>query len=239
MARHAHHAHGTSNVLATVPADPEVIAVFPELSSTVITHSQDIWLRRGDTLDIHVQVQNDEDPAEEYNIGNSILRWAAKQGFGETERRDLILGNDAALILKRSYNPAEIEFTNSAKGQAIIHLKRADTAGLSSSPTVWDLELAKANGGITVPVGATVALLANSPLVRAVGFQWTDLGVVGGDLFQAQGRLVLVNEAIGPNVISVDFRGWTSDPAATFQVWRGNVKTVAGGTFRVLGDVVL
>lgn len=239
MARHPHYAHGTSNVLATVPSDPQVIAVFPVLSSTVITHQQDIRLRRGDTLDIQVQVQNDEDPPLEFNVGGCVLRWAAKQGFGETERRDLILGNDTALILKRSYNPAEIQTVNSGKGQAVIHLKKADTAGLSASPTVWDLELTKPVGEFAIPEGATVALLANSKLVRANNFSWNDLGVTAGDLFKAQGLLVIVSRFVSAMVIEVDYQGWASDSYAAFQAWRGNVKTVAGGTFKVSGDVVL
>jgi hypothetical protein len=239
MARHPHYAHGTSNVLATVPSDPEVIAVFPELSSTIIPHQQDIRLRRGDTLDIQVQVQNDEDPPQEFNIGGCVLRWAAKQGFGETERRDLILGNDAALIVKRSYNPAEIKTVNSGKGQAIIHLKKADTAGLSASPTVWDLELTKPIEEFVPPTGASVALLLNSRLVRANNFSWVDLGVAAGDLFKAQNLLVLVTRFVSSMVIEVDYQGWSSDSYAPFQAWRGNVKTVAGGTFRVTGDVII
>lgn len=239
MARKTYYAHGASNVLAIVPSDPEVIAVFPELSSTVLPHHQDIRLRRGDTLDIQVQFQNDEEPAEEFNIGGCVLRWAAKQGFGETEREDLILGNDAALITKRSYDPTEIKIVNSSKGQAVVYLKKIDTADLSASPTVWDLELTKPNGELTPPAGATVGLTAGSALVRANGFTWNTLGIQAGDLFKTQNLLVVVTRYISTSTIEVDYRNWTASPFGTFQTWRGNVKTVAGGTFRVTGDVII
>jgi hypothetical protein len=236
MARKTYHAHEASNVLATVPSEPEVIAVFPELSSTVITYQQDIRLRRGDTLDIHVQVQNDEDPPEEYPIGDSVLRFGVKQGYGDTESDGVVLGNEAALILKRSYDPAEIKINGS---QAIVYLKKADTAGLSFSPVVWDLEMTKPVGELLPPAGATVMLMANSAMVRAVGFEWPDIGIQVGDLFKAQGHLVVVNRLVGRLDIEVDYQNWASDSAAAFQAWRANVKTIAGGTFRLFGDVVM
>lgn len=210
--------------------------MFPELSSTVITHQQDIELRRGDTADIHVQVQNDEDPPEEYPIGTSVLRWAAKQGYGDTESDGVTLGNEAALIFKRSYDSSEIKINGS---QAIVYLKKADTAALSFSPVVWDLEMTKPIEELIPSPGTSARLLANSAVVRANGFNWSDLGIQVGDLFKAQGHMVVVNRLIGHLDIEVDYQNWTSDSAAPFQAWRANVKTIAGGTFRLRGDVVM
>jgi len=210
--------------------------VFPELSSTIITHEQDIRLRRGDTADIHVQVQNDEDPPEEYPIGGCVLRFGVKQGYGDTETDGVTLGNEAALILKRSYDPKEIKINGS---HATIYLKKADTAGLSFSPVVWDLELTKPVELLAQPPGVSVRLLANSAIVRANGFVWSDIGIQAGDLFKAQDHLVVVNRLIGYLDIEVDYQKWTSNPVAGFEAQRANVKTIAGGTFRLLGDVVM
>jgi hypothetical protein len=238
MARKPYYALGASNVLGTVPSEPEVTAVFPELSSTIIPHQQDILMRRGDSADIAVQIQNDYDPPEEYNATGSVLRWAAKQGFGETESVGITLGNEAAIIMKRSYDPLEIKMVNSAKGQAVIFLRKADTANLSLSPTVWDLEMTKPMEELIPPSGSSVRLLANSAIVRANGFSWVDLGIQAGDLFRTQNLTVVVNRVIGTLDIEADYQNWSSDSMASFQGWRGNAKTVAGGTFRLLGDVV-
>lgn len=239
MARKTYNFHGSSNVLATVPSEPEIIAVFPELSSTIITHQQDIRLRRGDTLDIYIQVQNDYDPPEIYNINDCILRWGVKQGFGDTESPGVVVGNEGLLILKKSYNQLEIKLTNPANGQAIVYLNKTDTAELSFSPTVWELEITKPISKLIPPSGTSVRLLANSPVIRANGFRWDTLGIQAGHIIETQGRKILVNQVVSYLDIEADFLDWVSEPNAPFQAWRTNVKTVASGTFQVQSDVII
>lgn len=248
MARQAHHFHGIPGILATWPSNPEIIGVFPELSATVIPHAQEIRLRRGDALDIEVQVQDDLDPPNGFGLSGAVMRWAAKQGFGETERRGVVVTNDAASIIKRSHDPSEIDFTRDTNGQAIIHLRREDTLELPLSPSIWDLEVTKAVEEITVPPGSTIRLVTGSAVVFANNFSWKDLMVMSGDIFFAQGKRVLVLKRLSELTIEVDHSAWTNEAAIPaeapgcdpeFCLFRGLTKTVASGPFTVEGDVVL
>ena len=221
--------------------------MFPSLSATAIPHDREIRFRRGDSLDIPVQIQDDGDPPEYEPIGGGVLRWAAKIGYGVTEREGVVVGNDGALILKRSYDPKEIEFTQSASGRAIIHVRRADTMNLPLVPAVWDLELTKSASVIDVPSGATVQLVKGSPSVLANGLDFRAMEVMPGDLFAAQGYTVLVTKVTSPIHMEVDFTDWEtgSVPASApgsapeFCMFVGKVKTVASGPFVVEGDVIL
>lgn len=218
--------------------------MFPVLSSTVIPHAQEIRLRRSDSLSIKVQIQDDKDPPDRVLVDGSVIRWAAKQGYGIGERPGIQLDNEAALIVKRSYDASEIEVLGN--GQAIIKLHRADTHLLPLSPAIWDLEVAKPIEDVGLPTGAEIQVQAGSDTVMARNFDWTKLGVVQGDLFAAQGRLVLVLEVISAAHLRVDWTAWTAAvvPASAancadeFCLTRSNIKTVASGPFVVEGDVV-
>ena len=93
---------GFPGILGVVPSNKEVKAVFPSLSATVIPHSQEIKFRRGDSFDIDVQVQNDQDPPSKVDISRSVVRFGAKQGFGPPGGPNI--GNEGAQILKQSYD---------------------------------------------------------------------------------------------------------------------------------------
>lgn len=245
MARLQHFAHGIPGILGVFPSDQEIVGVFPALSSTVIPHAQEIRLRRSDSLTIKLQMQDDKDPPDGVVIDGAVLRWAAKQGFGIGERQGIQLDNEAALIVKRSYDSSEIEVTSGSNGQALIKLRRSDTHLLPLSPAIWDLEMAKPIESIALPPTGQVQLLASSDIVLALNFQWTDLGVAAGDIFEAQGKRVLILE-VEPTALRVDYSGWTTAvvPAQAancedqFDLARADIKTVASGPFVVEGDVV-
>lgn len=237
MARKPHRAHGGPGVLAVFPSPEEVTAVFPVMSSTVIPHAQEILVRRGDAADIKVTLQSDEDPPSPVAF-TGVLRWAAKVGFGETERLGVVVGNQGVIAMKRTYDPAEIEL---GAGQATVHLRREDTIDAPTSPAVWDLEATSAGAPIPIPPAASLALVTGSPVAVASGLDLTALGVRPGDLLKAQGRLVLITAVLSPVHLETDFEGWATGtvPPGGFELSRGMVQTVASGPFRVTPDVVL
>lgn len=239
-------------VLGVVLSDPEVIAVFPELSSTILPHAQEIRFYRGDDLDIGVQIQNDLDPPDKVAISDSVLRFAAKIGAGGVPtslRNRVVLGNEAALIVKRSYDPEEIEIVSDTNGQVIVHVRREDTWDLPLVAASWDLEITKPVSDIALPSGS-VLLSAGSDIAMSTtpSLDWTALRIRPGDLFQAQGRTVLVRAVLSAQHLQVDWSDWTagilptsgSPPPCSDAVcmFRGRTKTVAFGPFVPLGDVV-
>lgn len=224
--------------------------MYPELSSTILPHSQEIRLFRGDDLDLAIQTQNDGDPPDRVPISDSVLRWAAKQGFGNSPtslRNRVIIGNEGALLVKTSYDADEIEVTNDTQGQAILHLRREDTWDLPLGQAVWDLELVRPYAARVLPE-ASVQLSDGQDIAFAMGgLDWTQVRVRAGDIFQAQGRTVLVREVLSAAHLRLDFAGWTTaviptgapPPCADFVcIYEARVKTVAFGAFVVMGDVV-
>ena len=238
-------------ILGIVASDPEVIAVYPELSSTVLPHSQEIRLFRGDSLDIAVQIQNDGDPPDTVTLSNSVLRFAARQSVGSVPtslRNKVILGNESALILKTSYDPDQIEITNDVTGKAIIHIQRDDTHLLPLGSARWDLEVVKATESISLPTG-NVLFSAGSNVVMSISpeLNWTELHIRPGDLFQAQGSTVLVLEVLSAQHLKLDWSDWTAETLPTNNasaccdavcMYRSSTKTVAYGALSILGDVV-
>lgn len=226
-------------ILGVYRSNPEIVGVYPELSATLIPHAQEIRLRRGDALNIAIQVQTDGDPPDPMGIDDAVVRWAAKIGYGQTEREGVTIGNEGALILKRSYLPSEIEFGGGA-GRAILHLRRADTLRLPLSPAVWDLEVTRPDHEVAVPEG-TVQFVGGSPFAIATGIDWTKLDLRAGDLFSAQGRKVMITGVLSPAHLELDFSGWTTGavPSAEVKLFTGETRTVASGPFVVEGDVVV
>lgn len=229
-----------TGILGVIPSEPEVVGVFPELSSTIIPHEQEILIRRGDTINIGVQIQNDEDPPEAKSLLTSAMRFAVRQGPGIP--RSQLTGNQVpnfdALILKRSYDMTEIEYSNATQGQAIIHLRPTDTEELPQVPTLWDLELTS-RGTIFVTTDLKVNLAKGSTVAQAVGFDWNTLGVKAGDLFEAQGKTVLVVRVLNGIQLGTDFDGWDTATQIPFCAFTGDKKTVASGPFTSIGDIVI
>lgn len=239
MAREHHYSHAAPlGILGTYATNPEVIGVFPELASTVIPHAQEVRVRRGDDLDLDFQLQNDKDPPDVVTADLGVIRWAAKQGFGVTERDGVVIGNEGALIFKRSSDPAQISLAGGGKGTVMI--RREDTLGLPLSPAVWDLEVTKGGTEVALPTGAQAQLVANLDMVLAQNFTWPE-EILVGDIFEAQGRRVLVTQRVSPTYIRVDWKDWQAQllPAGSFSIRRGVTKTVASGPFIVEGDVTL
>jgi hypothetical protein len=239
MSRRHHFSHGLPGILGVIRSNPEVIAVFPELSATIIPHAQEIRIRRGDSADIGVQFQNDADPPDAFQIpGGSVLRWAAKIGFGQTEREGVVVGNDGALLVKRSYSADEIEMPTSSR--AVIHIGREEALSLPLTFAVWDLEATMPTTPLAIPPGATAMLLAGSDVVIAGPItNWEALGARAGCLITIQGRTVLVLERLSQVHLRVDFSGWITAAAAIFSLSRSVTRTLASGPFVVEGDVVL
>lgn len=230
-------------VLGVVPTDPEVIAVFPELSSTVLPHAQEIRFFRGDSLDIGIQVQDDRDPADPVSLSNCLLRFAAKQGHGgvpSSLRNKVVLGNEAAMVLKSSSDSDQIEIVSEVSGQAIVHLYREDTHLLPTGSAVWDLELVRPREAVTLPAGNVLFTSGADVVLSTIpSLDWTTLGLRSGDLFLAQGRTAVVAAVLSSQHLQLDWADWTSAvvPTSEISVYRARTKTVAYGAFVVLGDV--
>jgi len=230
-------------IVGMVTSDPEVTAVFPTLSSTVLTHSQEIRFFRGDSLDIAVTIQDDSDPADPVRLENCILRWAAKHGHGlvpTSLRNRVILGNESALLVKTSDRATEIEIVSEAKGHAVIHLEPTDTFLMPGGvPAIWDLELVKATHDVPIPPGSVaVSAGSNTVMSLSVPLNWTTSGLRLGDLLRIQGKLTRIVAIDGPQHLRVSRDDWSTEVTSNVVAWRSKTKTVAYGSFVVLGDVV-
>lgn len=226
--------HGSGGIVGTYPGPVEVTAVFPELSSTIITHDQELRFKRGDDVDLHVSVQNDKDPPDPVGTFLGVFRFAAKQSNEDPPGSDL--------VLKHSFNPAEIEQVKPNLGQVVVHIRAEDTQSLPPIPGgVWDLELTlprNVNGLVTLPDGVTASVFTHNPCITILaGFSWIDLGARIGDILIIQGRRVLIEEVTAAQV-RAEFDGWTTEAGLEFQLYHANRKTIASGLFVVERDVV-
>lgn len=225
-----------AGILGTVPSNPKVIAVFPALSATIIPFAQEIRFRRGDSFDIDVQVQNDQDPPSRVDISRGVLRFAAKLGYGTTPTGTI--RNEGAQIIKRSYLASQIEFINETRGTARIKIKKSDTVEHPLNQLVWDLEL-------TVPVEhlagqpGTLILQSNMDVIQGVGTDFEAADVSLGDILHVQGKHVMILQRLSSTALKVDFSGWTTESGAEYNLYRGASKTIAGGPWMCLGDVVI
>jgi hypothetical protein len=228
-------ARAVSGILGVVPSPVKVRGVFPALSATVIPHSQEVRFYRGDSFDLDVQVQDDYDPPNRVDISRSVMRFAAKLGFGNVPYGSTI-GNVGAQILKKSYLASEIEYVNEVNGQARIKIKKRNTLDHPTIPMVWDIELTSPVEHLTT-VG-TVRTSAGDPIIT--GSNDTDFSVVDlGDIIHVEGKHVLILDVLDEHTIKTDFDGWAGGLGQDYNLYRASSKTIAGGPWTCLGDVVI
>jgi len=225
-------------ILGVVPSPVEVIGVFPSLSATIIPHQQEIKFRRGDSFDIDIQVQNDQDPPSRVDISRSILRFGAKQGFGCTWNNDLVVGNEGLQIMKTSALASEIEFVNETSGQARIKIRKTDTVRHPLGRMNWDIELTKAVEHIQGTSG-TIMVVAGQQLIQGVGTDFLAAGIGLGDIIHIQGKYIMILEVLSSSAMKVDFTDWTTETGLDYNLYRGQSKTIASGPWVCIGDVVI
>jgi len=230
----------TIGILGNWREQEEVRAVYPELSATLQVHRQEIRFYRGDAFDIPVQVQADDGciPSN-VSLEQSLLKFAAKLGVGHALGDPLrSIENEGAQVLKTSYVEAEIEFTERSNGRAIIHIRKADTIEHPlGDGYIWDLEVVKAVEHFDNPQG-TVTVQAGSKVIMGLGTDFPEaLGM--GDIIHVQGRFVQVVKRDSESVLTTDFDGWTSEGGLTYNLYRGQSRTIAAGPWRCIGDVVV
>ena len=224
-------------ILGVMPSPKEIIGVFPELSATIIPHSQEIRFHRGDSFNIDVQIQNDEDPPSSIDIARAVLRFSARQGYGNTPSPSTRVRNEGAIILKYSYDSNEISFVNETNGQARIHIKKADTIEHPNVPAIWDIELTRPVEHIEGTTG-TVKVQYGDPIVAGLGTNFPEsIGL--GDILHIQDKHVLILQRIDERTLKVDFSNWTSEQGLSYNLYTGNSKTIAGGPWNCLGDAVI
>jgi len=227
-------------VLGTLPSNKEVIGVYPTLSSTLIPYQQDLRFFRGDSFDIAVQIQDDQDPPSNVSISRAVMRFAAKLGVGNLpSRNDLTIRNEGATIVKKSYLMREIEYTDEANGRALIHIKRADTREHPMGAYfVWDLELTVPTMHLEGQPG-TVTVSAGDAVILGNGTDFLAAEIEPGDIIHAQERHILIEDVIDARALRVDFTGWTSEVRIPYNLYRGSTRTVAAGQWLCIGDVVI
>jgi len=229
-------ARGFPGILGVYPSSLEVSSVFPSLSATIIPHAQEIVFKRGDSFDIDMQVQDDQDPPSNVSIDRSVIRFAAKQGYYGATSTARTIGNEGAQILKRSYNTAEIEIIDATNGKARIKIKKADTIDHPLVPLVWDIEA-------TLPVEhlsdqpGTVTVQTGDPMVMGIGTDFEAAGIGLGDIIHVEGIYVMVLEVPHPQSMKVDFTEWAGSTGLSYNLYRGMSRTIASGEWTCLGDV--
>jgi hypothetical protein len=226
--------HAQVGALGIWPSNSEVIGVFPELSATVQSHSQEIRFFRGDSFSIGLQIQNDSDPPSAVDLGVSIVRFAAKQGYGLTNSNGLLIGNAGALIVKRSYDPKEIDVTLGSAGQAVIKIKKRDTLDHPPVPFVWDIEVTRAIQQLAS--AGTVRVTEGSDCIQGTGTDFSDVDL--GDIIEVQGRRILILDRIDEQTLQVDFSDWASEDTLDYCLYEAQSRTVAFGPWTALGDVI-
>jgi hypothetical protein len=224
-------------ILGVFPIEPEIIGVFPELSATFHPHGQDIRFHRGDSFDIPIRIQDDQDPPDPKMLMNAVIRWAAKQN----KASESIPPSDVNLLIRKSsYDASEIEIVDETNGKALLKICREDTANLPQSVACWDLEVTLPKEEVAVPDGAYANLVTQSPTLTIVGANMTSLGLKAGDIIATFGstqRRVLITQVLSPSQVMTDFTGWSSETNVEFCVFRASTRTVASGRFEALLDV--
>lgn len=231
---------GFPGILGVVPSAQEVKAVFPSLSATVIPHAQEIKFRRGDSFDIDVQIQDDQDPPNNVNISRGIVKFGAKQGFGTHPGSSLspVVGNEYLQILKQSYLSSELSFVNETNGQCRIHIKKSDTYEHPLVPLRWDIELIIPIEHLSDQSG-TVITQNGDQVIQGIGTNFEAAGIGLGDIIHVEGIHVMVVAVDSPTAMRVDFTGWSGGSGLTYNLYRGASRVVASGPWTCLGDVVL
>jgi len=240
-ARNRDHVIGLSSpgLLGVVPSPVEVIGVFPSLSATVMPHRQEVKFRRGDSFDLDLQVQNDQDPPSRVDISRSVIRFGAKQGYGMTYTSvSLAVGNEGLQIFKSSALPSEIELVNETSGQARIKIRKSDTVNHPLGQMYWDIELTQAVEHILGTTG-TVTVVEGQQVVQGVGTDFLAAGVGLGDIIHVDGRYLMILEVLSATAMTVDFTGWSTGSGLDYNLYRGSSKTIASGPWNCVGDVVI
>ncbi len=155
-------------ILAVFPANQEVFAVYPTLSSTILPHRQEIRFFRGDSFTFHVATQNDAQPPSNVDISRSVIRFAARQDFASYTYANPADWNDSAVILKKNYVTDQISVTNEINGHFDVKIKRADTILHPLGRMGWDLEVTRPTEHLAGQPG-TVSVQAGSPLITGPG----------------------------------------------------------------------
>jgi hypothetical protein len=228
---------GPYGILGVVPSPVEVTAVFPELSFTVMPHSQEIRFRRGDSFNIDVQVQDDQDPPSNVSIARSVLRFAARQQYAPSPQPSTRNRNLGATILKTSYDSNEIEFISENNGQARIYIKKSDTISHPSVMMHWDIELTKPIEHLTDQPG-TVRVQYGDPIVAGLLTDFpTSIGL--GDIIHVQNRYVMIIQRIDNRTLKVDYKDWTNEQNMSYNLYLAQSKTIASGKWNCLTDIIV
>lgn len=220
-------------ILGVQPTEPEIVGVYPKLSASYHPHRQEIRFFRGDSFDLPVQIQDDNDPADPVSIDGAVLRWAAKQN----PHSESIPPTDLTVFIRKStYEESEVELTEAVGGRAVIHIRREDTVDLPIVPAWWDLEVTSPREEIPLAPGTAVTT-TTSPVVTVYGFDLTSVDLRRGDILVVGGRRVLVREVLSPSMVETEYDGWESEGGLSLTAFRATTRTVASGPFRVMTDI--
>ncbi len=60
-----------------------------------------------------------------------------------------------------------------------------------------------------------------------------------GDIIHAQGLHLLVTSVLDERTVEVDFADWTNESGLTYNLYKGETRTVASGPWNCVGDRVI
>ena len=203
----------------------------------------DLVIKSGDSRNYRMTVF-ESDGVTPVDITNAILRFAVKECGDDP--------NTLALFLLTSYNSSEILKSDPVNGEMLVQVQARHTARAAPAEYLWDLEVVRPGGGITV--AGTVDLTGGNAIIVGTGLVLSDVGV--GDVITPAGvpvanQLPLVITAVGGDGSELDpgvgnlLTDYTAFAAGTeagvsHAITRGNVKTPSGlsGLFTITADVV-
>lgn len=207
----------------------------------------ELIMLRGDSEELLVTVTDDADPAVAIDLSKAVdgtasrpavVRFAVKENPDED-------GNDEAVVYKTSYHTDEIPFlaqTGASLGQCRVLIDKPDTEQADVDTKYrWDLEVTRQDALRSgASVGTVEVFAATASLVgSSTQFQLAKVG----DVIQLLGLLntkpCIIEEILNFSEIVVSgFEIFQTESSVTFEIRRGQSKTVARGPFTLLSDVV-
>lgn len=193
----------------------------------------DLTLVRGDAAQYDLTILNSQ--GSPVDLTGAVVKFGVKKYLSDP--------NSSAIVLKRSYDDAEVEITAAASGRCSVYVLPEDTIPKTPGTLQWEVEVTRQGAAVTGT--GTLAVTANSGVVACTGVNMAL--IKPGQVIVPAGTgpennipvtVVSVDEA--GNTFTTDYTGWTTQGGITFSAKRGDRHTPDGlsGTFFLVADVV-
>jgi hypothetical protein len=193
----------------------------------------DLIQKRGDSRHLLFAVTDTDVPANPVDISGGIAKFSVKFSGDDPD--------SAAVILKKSYRPIEVEFTDPVNGKLVIKIHKADTADEQPECLVWDLEVTRQGEALPAASVGTLTVTPGSGAIVGVGTAFSSLRIgdviVPAGAFPANLKPVTVLKVVSATSIETDYTEWAAEAGIPFLAFVGDVKTPGGGKFTLVEDV--